>query len=222
MSTKTSFPLVVRSGSATVKVHRVRPGQPGEYYEVRFYSEGAMRRRSSSDLERARADAKLAAHRLAAGELEVLKLVGQDCQEYLAAKKNLQGPALPLTLATKCFLNLLKNRNLMRRASAKSPTIRGRSPRLAPNLQNHVRQSPARDHHDQHRLRVHHAKPVPFPDRINHRMSWKLEAVRWSEAQPFQLNPASRLRGRPEILKLPYATVSWILRLANLFCVNLD
>ncbi len=43
-----------------------------------------------------------------------------------------------------------------------------------------------------------------------------------SQANVIQPNPASRLRGRAEILKLSYAAVSGILRLVNFFCINLD
>lgn len=111
MSTKFNFPLVVRSGSATVKVYRIRPGRPNEHYEVRFYSEGAMHRHYFSDLDKAKAEAKLAAEKLAAGELEVLKLVGQDRQEYLAAKANLQPTGIPIMLATKEYADMCRMLN---------------------------------------------------------------------------------------------------------------
>jgi len=70
MSAKVSFLLVVRSGSATVKVYRIRPGHTKEHCGDRLYSEGAMRRRYFSDLEKAKTDAKLAAEKLAVGELD--------------------------------------------------------------------------------------------------------------------------------------------------------
>jgi hypothetical protein len=106
MSTKTKFPLVVRSGSAWVKVYRSRPGQPGEHYEVRYYSEGAMHRRYLSDLNEAMAEARLAAKKIAAGELEVLKLAGQDRQEYLAARTNLQPTGVSVVLATREYADM--------------------------------------------------------------------------------------------------------------------
>ncbi len=88
-SGKEGWPVLVKSGSVTVKIYRtVNRGVPS--FTVSYHEGGGRRLRQFRDLKEAKAEAKIIADRLNAGQGEALHLTGKDRDAYVYAMRKLK------------------------------------------------------------------------------------------------------------------------------------
>lgn len=96
------FPQQVKKGHATVKIYKVK-NRDRTHYCVSYVAAGGRKRRNFADLESARREANTIAHNLMAGDLEALKITGQQKQMFVAADQAIQGTGLTLDVAAREF-----------------------------------------------------------------------------------------------------------------------
>jgi integrase len=90
------FPLIIRKGSANVKIYEVK-NRDRKNYTVSFLTAGKGRvRKTFADLELAKREANTVALSLAEGDLEALKLTGREKQIYVEAEQVLARTGIPL------------------------------------------------------------------------------------------------------------------------------
>ena len=89
------FPITVRKGHAIVKIYQVK-NRDALAYCVSYVSATGRQRRNFVNLELARREAANVAQHLAAGDMEALKLTGQEKQIYVEAERAIAGTGLPL------------------------------------------------------------------------------------------------------------------------------
>jgi DNA-binding XRE family transcriptional regulator len=95
-------PLAIKRGNVTVKVYAGRNRVNGTNYQqftVAYYDGAQRRKKRYADLEEAKREAKLAATKLANGEVQVLRLTSLDRANYLQALDTLR----PLGRQLKAF-----------------------------------------------------------------------------------------------------------------------
>jgi integrase len=92
-----TWPLKIKSGSVTVKIYPTR-NRGREAYTVAYHDAGQRNRRMFADLAKAKAEAKVIADRLTAGQGAALELTGQDRDSYLYAIRKLKALQVPLNV----------------------------------------------------------------------------------------------------------------------------
>jgi integrase len=90
------FPMIVRKGHASVKVYEVKNRDRVNYTVSYMTAMNGRVRKTFADLALAKREANKIALNLAKGDLEVLKLTGQDKQVYVEAKQALARTGIPL------------------------------------------------------------------------------------------------------------------------------
>jgi integrase len=101
------FPLIVKSGSASVKIYKgVNRGKP--LYTLTYISASGRQREFFRDLDEVQTEAKSRAEKLAAGDLEALRLTGQHRQLYVAAADALRPSGVTLDVAARDFAEAFK------------------------------------------------------------------------------------------------------------------
>ena len=93
--TRDRFPITVKKGHAVVKIYRVK-NRDALAYCVSYISPKGRQRKNFADLDLARREANNVARQLAAGDIEALKLTGQERQIYVEAERAIAGTGLPL------------------------------------------------------------------------------------------------------------------------------
>jgi integrase len=93
--TQDKFPLQVRKGHAVVKIYRVK-NRDALAYCVSYIAPTGRKRRNFAQLDLARREAANVAQHLADGDMEALKLTGQERQIYVEAERAIVGTGLPL------------------------------------------------------------------------------------------------------------------------------
>jgi integrase len=93
--TRDRFPITVKKGHATVKVYEVK-NRKTTNYTVTYISPTGRQRRTFADLDLAKREAGIIAQNLADGDMEALKLTGQEKQIYVEAERAIAGTGLPL------------------------------------------------------------------------------------------------------------------------------
>ena len=93
--TRDKFPITVKKGHAVVKIYRVK-NRGAMNYCVSYVGPTGRQRKNFSDLELARREANSVAQHLAAGDMEALKLTGQERQIYVEAERAIAGTGLPM------------------------------------------------------------------------------------------------------------------------------
>jgi integrase len=89
------FPITVRKGHAVVKIYQVKNREVLAYC-VSYVSSKGRQRLTFAQLDRAKREANSIARHLAAGDMEALKLTGQERQIYVEAERAIEGTGLPL------------------------------------------------------------------------------------------------------------------------------
>jgi integrase len=89
------FPITVRKGHAVVKIYRVK-NRDALAYCVSYVSPNGRQRRNFADLGLAKREAASLAQHLADGDMEALKLTGQERQIYVEAERAVASTGLPL------------------------------------------------------------------------------------------------------------------------------
>src|SRR4029077_7113047 len=89
------FPITVRKGHAVVKIYQVK-NRDALAYCVSYISATGRQRRNFVNLDLARREAANVAQHLADGDMEALKLTGQERQIYVEAERAIAGTGLPL------------------------------------------------------------------------------------------------------------------------------
>lgn len=112
-----TFPYTVKEGNSSVKIYRVKSAtsRDGFYYQITDYTKetdatGNPKRklRSFGSFEEAKAEAKIIAARLAAGEVAALDLDGAARAQYGQAVENLRPTGLSLLTATDLCAEMAK------------------------------------------------------------------------------------------------------------------
>jgi integrase len=93
------FPVIVKDGSAVVKIYRDQ-NRSGEYFRVVFYLSGKRNRLHFSTLAEARKEAKEKASQLSRGDLDATRLTGQDRLIYGRALNAIRPTGVSLDIAT--------------------------------------------------------------------------------------------------------------------------
>jgi integrase len=93
--TRDKFPLTIRKGHALVRIYRVK-NRDAINYCVSYVSPTGRQRRNFADLDLAKREAASVAQHLADGDMEALKLTGQERQIYVEAERAIAGTGLPL------------------------------------------------------------------------------------------------------------------------------
>jgi integrase len=104
---KPSGMMEIRLGSSSAKMYPVR-NKNRVVYQVAWHVGGTRYRTSYTDKAKAIARAELAVKKLNAGEAQVLSLVNQDRQDYLAARRLLTPHQINLVHAIKDYTAALK------------------------------------------------------------------------------------------------------------------
>jgi len=99
---KAEFPIVVKRGSATVKIYYA-PTRGKDSYTLSYWVDGQRKRPTFSDLQRARDEAANIAVQLTKGDLEVATLTSADRSEYLRAKQLVDPAGMSLEMAASQF-----------------------------------------------------------------------------------------------------------------------
>ncbi len=102
-----TFPKIIRSGSATVQIYRTPTTVRGaEYiqYTLVYYSGGQRIRKKFSDLKEAIQEGELAASRIASGELAALTLTSEDRAAYVKALEMIQDSTKPIVLVASEYM----------------------------------------------------------------------------------------------------------------------
>ena len=84
------FPLLVRKGSAVVKIYEVKNRKRKNYTVSYLTAANGRVRRTFADLDTAKREANTIALNLAHGDLQALKLTGAERQAYVEATKTLE------------------------------------------------------------------------------------------------------------------------------------
>jgi integrase len=92
---KDKFPITVKKGHATVKIYEVK-NRDRTNYTVAYISPTGRQRRTFANLDLAKREAGTIAQNLADGDMEALKLTGQQKQIYVEAERAIAGTGLPL------------------------------------------------------------------------------------------------------------------------------
>jgi integrase len=96
------FPITVKGGSSTVKIYKgVNRGKP--LYTLTYILPGGRKREFFRDLIVAQTQAKARAEKMAAGDLEALRLTGIERQLYVAAAEAIKPTGLSLDAAAREF-----------------------------------------------------------------------------------------------------------------------
>jgi integrase len=93
------FPLLVRKGSAVVKIYEVKNRDRKNYTVSYLTAVNGRVRRTFAELNTAKREAETIALNLAHGDLEALKLSGSDKQIYVEAKQAIAPTGMPLHVA---------------------------------------------------------------------------------------------------------------------------
>src|SRR3989442_6456400 len=96
------FPFTIKAGSTVVTIYRTI-NKGARTYVVSYYLGRKRQLKTFIHWEKAKAEAKAAAARLAQGEMDVLQLKSQDRVAYVRAVQALQPTGVPLELATLQF-----------------------------------------------------------------------------------------------------------------------
>ena len=80
------FPIIVKRGSATVKIYRT-PCRGKDRYTLSYWLNGTRKRQTFDDLDRAKTEAASAATQITSGDLDVLELTSADRAAYLRARQ---------------------------------------------------------------------------------------------------------------------------------------
>ena len=103
MARSPAYPVKIRRGSVTVTIYRT-VNRGGALYCVSYVTAAAGRvRRNFADPDEARREAENNAQLLAAGDLQALKLTGEDRAAYLAAESALAETGVSLVTAANHF-----------------------------------------------------------------------------------------------------------------------
>jgi integrase len=94
-NTRDKFPITVRKSHAIVKIYQVK-NRARSAFCVSYVSPTGRVRRNFAQLERAKRTANSLAQRLAAGDMEALKLTGREKQIYVEAERALAVTGMPL------------------------------------------------------------------------------------------------------------------------------
>jgi integrase len=89
------FPITVKKGHAIVKIYEVK-NRKRKIFTVTYLSTAGRQRRTFSNLDLARREAGIIAQNLADGDMEALKLTGEQKQIYVEAERAIAGTGLPL------------------------------------------------------------------------------------------------------------------------------
>lgn len=89
------FPLLIQKGHATVKIYRVKD-RDRFAYTVAYNKASGRVKKTFCDFELAKREANKVAYSLATGDVEALKLTGQERQIYVEAERAITGTGLPL------------------------------------------------------------------------------------------------------------------------------
>jgi integrase len=92
---KDKFPVTVKKGHASVKIYKVRNRFKTNYC-VSYIGATGRQRRNFANLDLAKREAANIAQNLADGDMEALKLTGEQKQIYVAAERAIAGTGLPL------------------------------------------------------------------------------------------------------------------------------
>jgi hypothetical protein len=115
---KETFPLEVKAGGVRVKIYNVSTPER-ERYTVAFHDAGGRKLRQFAELSKAKAEAKVIASQLSAGEGRALELNGSDRDAYLVAMRQLRPLDISLATAIAEYVDA-KKMNVPLLAAAKS------------------------------------------------------------------------------------------------------
>ena len=101
------FPMVVRSGSVTIKIYRVQ-NKGRDSFTISYFSEGKRRLKMFAKFEEAHAEATSKAISLSKGELEVLHLGRAERLAYVHTLDALKPTGVPMELAAKEYAEAWK------------------------------------------------------------------------------------------------------------------
>jgi integrase len=104
MKTKTTeiFPLIIKKAHSTVKIYRgENRGKP--FFTVAYLTASGRKRENFTDLAEAKRTAASRVDALAKGDLEALKLGGQERQLYVAAAAALEASGVSIDIAARTF-----------------------------------------------------------------------------------------------------------------------
>ena len=96
------FPLIIKNGSASVKIYR-QLNRGKELFTLAYIGANGRQRENYMDLEKAKREAHARAVSLAQGDLEALRLTGRDKQLYVAACEALRPTGISLDVAAREF-----------------------------------------------------------------------------------------------------------------------
>jgi hypothetical protein len=97
------FPLLIKKGSATVKIYQVQNRDRKNYTVSYLTAVNGRVRRTFADLETAKREADNIALNLAHGDLQALKLTGREKQIYVDAEQAIARTGIPLNSAAHEF-----------------------------------------------------------------------------------------------------------------------
>jgi integrase len=117
-SPEETYPLIVRKGSVSVRVYRVKNAKRGEVFEVTWFKEGLRHRKSFRQAGDARKHAEFTAKALDAGKGASLALNGAELESYRLSKRILaeMGGDLPMHSIVQEYVSskkLLGNESLL-------------------------------------------------------------------------------------------------------------
>lgn len=110
-SRRQSFPITVKSGSATVAIYltpTIVNGRKYTQYTLSYYSGGQRVRKKFADLEKARSEAEFAARSIASGESAALSLTSEDRAAYVKALELIQESQKPLTTVAHEYMEAVR------------------------------------------------------------------------------------------------------------------
>jgi integrase len=116
--TQDEFPLTVKKGNASVKLYKVK-NRDLTNYTVSYIAPTGRQRRNFADLDLAKREASMIAQNLSDGDMEALKLTGQQKQIYVEAERAIAGTGLPLHSVAHEFaraFNILGGANIVEAA----------------------------------------------------------------------------------------------------------
>lgn len=90
-----AFPLLIKSGSVTVKIYEVRRKDGRAVYSVAWHAEGGRKLRQYQELKEAKAFARVTADDLAAGQVEQTRWTAADRDDYETGRRIAGGMVTP-------------------------------------------------------------------------------------------------------------------------------
>ena len=93
--TQDEFPITVKKGNASVKIYKVKNRRLTNY-TVSYIGPTGRQRKNFANLDLAKRQAGIIAQSLSVGDMEALKLTGQQKQIYVEAERAIDGTGLPL------------------------------------------------------------------------------------------------------------------------------